>query len=355
MPISYQLSVSLCPESARVYPPLLSGYDMTWFESLTGFPELSADDVRSKLRLDGTQFTSVANKRTFDAGTFTTPSLHDLRRMTTPSSGHHIRVEELVGDVRLLHQNAANAGAVFQVASQFNCLEMAAPHLTPEDGVGIYENDRTQGPACSICAGAGTIYRNYFANVNGFSGQTRDNQIDCMIDLGRHFGSGLWAMKNGYCLPTSMGLERIEYDLAKLNQKQLYDVLGKLKVGVQSGTQVTFNNGKHLVTQVLCSALPISYSNIPSSKWNHFPRLILDATYEATFHVAVQNLRDSGCNKLYLTLVGGGAFGNELHWILSSIGRSLELFAWADLEVYVVSFGASNPEVRSLLSTRIAR
>ena len=47
-----------------------------------------------------------------------------------------------------------NAGALFQVASQLNLLEMTGPEVTPEDGVTIYQDDRTQGPACAIAAGA---------------------------------------------------------------------------------------------------------------------------------------------------------------------------------------------------------
>lgn len=172
---------------------------MTWFEVLTGFPELSGDDVRSRLHLDGTRLNSKVNGRSYDAGFFSTPSLSSLRRNTVSGAGNHIRVSQLVGDVRSLHQDVANANAVFQVASQFNCLEMATPQFVPENGVGIYQNDRTQGPACSISAGAGTIYRNYFADVNGLSGQTRDNQIDCLESIGRHFGGDVWKMENGYC------------------------------------------------------------------------------------------------------------------------------------------------------------
>ena len=227
---------------------------------------------------------------------------------------------------------------------------MAAPQVIPEDGVGIYQNDRTQGPACSICCGAGTIYRNYFADVNGITGQTRDNQIDCLADVGRHFGGGHWQMKNGYCFPSLSGLAQIEDQLANCSPQELDVIRGKLRVGIQSKTQVTIGDATHLVTQVFCSALPISYTDIPTSKWDNFPRLILDATYESTFHVAVQNLVNTGCNKLYLTLVGGGVFGNKLDWILSSIGRSLELFSWADLDVYVVSYGASKPEVVKFLA-----
>lgn len=328
---------------------------MTWFDVLTGFPEQSADDVRSKLRLEGTCFTSSANNRKIDAGAFSTPLLSDLRIKTEPGDGQNLCVAELVADVRSLHQDITNENAVFQVASQFNCLEMAAPHVTPEDGVGIYQNDWTQGPACSICAGAGTIYRNYFVNVNGVTGQTRDNQIDCLSKIGRYFGGDLWRMKNGYCFPTKSGLAHIENQLSKCDEHALDTIRSQLMVGVQSKTQVTIGDANHLVTQVFCSALPVSYSDVPASRWNHFPRLILDATYEATFHVAAQNLADTGCPKLYLTLVGGGVFGNKLDWILASIGRSVKLFAWANLDVYIVSYGSSKPEIASFVENQNAR
>ncbi|GAB5404905.1 MAG: hypothetical protein Aurels2KO_31360 [Aureliella sp.] len=322
---------------------------MTWFEALTGFPERSGDDVRSKIRLDGTRLTSLVNGREFDAGSFATPTLSDLRRKTKPRAGDRICVSETVGCVRALHADTANANAVFQVASQFNCLEMATPAITPEDGIGIYETDWTQGPACSISAGAGTIYRNYFANVNGHVGQTRDNQIDCLEDVGRHFGRDFWQMENGYCFPTASGLQQIENRLANCSSQELDEIRAKLRVGVQSQTQVTVDHAVHFVSQVFCSALPVAYSNISNSQWDHFPRLVLDATYESTFHVAVQNLEETVCRKLYLTLVGGGVFGNRSDWILSAIARSLELFAWADLDVRIVSHGSSNAEVGRFL------
>jgi hypothetical protein len=70
-----------------------------------------------------------------------------------------------------MHRMPENDGALFQVASQFNLLEMTAPSITSEQGVARYQLDRTQGPACAIAAGAATIYRNYFA-------QTPERQLD---------------------------------------------------------------------------------------------------------------------------------------------------------------------------------
>lgn len=68
-------------------------------------------------------------------------------------------------DVRKMHDNPEYAGALFQVACQFNFLEMVGPSVTPEDGMTRYEHDRTQGPACAMGAGAATNYRNYFAPI----------------------------------------------------------------------------------------------------------------------------------------------------------------------------------------------
>ncbi len=75
-------------------------------------------------------------------------------------SGAGVSLSEVVPDVQALHLLPENAGAVFQVASQFNLLEMVGPSVTPEDGVGGYEFDRTQGPACAIACGAGSHRRN---------------------------------------------------------------------------------------------------------------------------------------------------------------------------------------------------
>ena len=189
---------------------------------------------------------------------------------------------------------------------------MAAPHMVPEDGVGIYQNGWTQGPACCICAGSGTIYRNYFVEHNGQLGQTAENQIDCLASVAKHLGNSnqkYWAMQNGYCFPNVKGLAEIEQRLSTSSELQLDEVRKKLMVGVQSGTEVTLGDSSHRVTQVFCSALPVAYSDIKAENWDHFPRLILDATYELTFYVAMQNVLKTGCPKLYLTLVGGGVFG----------------------------------------------
>jgi hypothetical protein len=64
----------------------------------------------------------------------------------------YVKHETVVtGDVWRMHLLPENAGALFQLASQFNLLEMTGPEVTPENGVvTIYQHDHTQGPACAI-------------------------------------------------------------------------------------------------------------------------------------------------------------------------------------------------------------
>lgn len=102
---------------------------------------------------------------------------------------------------------------MFQVASQFNMLEMISHDVTPEHGVTRYQSDSTQGPACAIAAGAATIYRNYLADVHGQRGQTAHGQLDGLQDVGRAMAGllgtpveSLWIMRNGYALCSRTGL-----------------------------------------------------------------------------------------------------------------------------------------------------
>lgn len=104
-----------------------------------------------------------------------------------------------------MHRASEYAGALFEVASQFNMLEMTGPEVIPEQGVIRYQHDHTQGPACAIAAGAATIYRNYFAPVADGFRQTTQRQVDGLAVLGEALSEALdkpvnflLQMSNGY-------------------------------------------------------------------------------------------------------------------------------------------------------------
>ncbi len=326
-----------------------------WFEDLTGFREENPDQVRANLIVDGSTITSKVSGRRMEAGRLQTPSLRRLRNAVIEEGSGlgAISVEEVVADAQALHVRAEAAGSLFQVASQFNLLEMVGPHVPPEAGVGIYENDLTQGPACAIAAGAGTIYRNYFAEVNGMPGQSAHNQIDCLKDVGNALGNEanrLWSVQNGYALPSLEGLREIDGTLARMDEAELDNLRAALRIGLQWDTEVTFADCGHLITQAFCSALPVAYTSLPRDLWERFARLVLEATYEATLTAAAINSTRTGNNRVYLTLVGGGAFGNDTDWIVSALNRALRQFERYPLDVKIVSYGNRNPHLRELLS-----
>lgn len=94
---------------------------------------------------------------------------------------------------------------------------------SPEASVGIYERDPTQGPACAISCGAGTVHRNYFVPLVHQIGQSKDRQIDDSEDLGRLLGNKdkqLWAMTNGSLLPMNYGLAQITEQLQTATDEQ---------------------------------------------------------------------------------------------------------------------------------------
>lgn len=325
-----------------------------WFYGLTGFREESPVQVRENLSVEGTMLKSRINGNEYVCGKLETLSLSELREriISDKSTSGVLLLSEVVADVQQLHTDESNAGSLFQVASQFNLLEMVSPNVNPEHGVDRYEYDLTQGPACAIAAGAGTIYRNYFAECNGQIGQTADNQIDCLADIGESLNNTdnrLWQMTNGYALASRVGLEEINNKLKSASESELDELRSLLRIGMQWDTEVTLNNAKHLVTQAYCSALPVAYSQYPSELWVRFAQIVLEASYEATICAGVLNSLRGDSNKIYLTLIGGGAFGNEKEWITKAILRALKLYQKKDVQVFIVSRGYSNPHIQKLI------
>ncbi|MES2634833.1 MAG: hypothetical protein V4669_17820 [Pseudomonadota bacterium] len=101
---------------------------MNWFEAITGFPEATYAETQRRLRVADGKLTSDVCSKLFKVGTLVTPSLSELRERTAkPAEAGATRFSVVQGDVRKLHAAPENANALFQVASQFNLLEMVGP------------------------------------------------------------------------------------------------------------------------------------------------------------------------------------------------------------------------------------
>lgn len=352
----------------------------SWFSRITGFDEDGGyADVQSRLRVDGDFLVSTATSRRTRCGQLELVSLAALRaragigtapgaaaRKAGAAAGIANRavcaeidddpgqalpntVSNLRGEARQLHGDPEHAGAVIQVASQFNLLEMVGPDVTPEAGVARYAGDRTQGPACAMAAGAATIYRNYLVPLGDQIGQTASRQLDGLAEIGQALSRAvalpvgeLWSMRNGYALCTGKGLDAIRDYLAGATEAARDDLRARLRIGVHQNIEVTDVVGPSapLVTHALCSALPIAYCDEPGHRgWEPLARLVLEATYEATLLAGVLNRRRGVSPVVLLTCVGGGVFGNRNDWIDAAIRRALAICAGRGLDVRLVSHG----------------
>jgi hypothetical protein len=328
-----------------------------WFEQLFGFSEQDPDSTRARLALSGDQLQSRVNGATFRVGRFSTPSLSSLRAgaaaLALPRGrGRGLRLRhEAVGDVLGLHALPENEGALFQVASQFNCLEFPGPSTVPEDGVTGYAHDPTQGPACALAAAAATVYRHLFVPVKGGIGQSRDRQIDNTDGLRAALGEvpALWDTKNGYTFSSAARLSRLRARLEALDPAARETLMGALEIGLQTGVGVTFSSRfvpldrAQSVSQAFCSALSCAYSGLPNGLWEPFARLVLEGAYEATLlAAAIERAEGAGSGRVWLTFLGGGAFGNDSAWITDAIGRALSRAAGLDLDVRVAHYKSVN-------------
>merc|ERR1719186_809961 len=112
-----------------------------WFDQQFGFVENEVDgfkEVQKCFKFDKSTniLTSRANSRRFHVGPFETPSVKELQEKVKATSSIYenlggLTFQNIVDNVTDLTLDQEHAGSVFQVASQFNCLEMVGPDVTP--------------------------------------------------------------------------------------------------------------------------------------------------------------------------------------------------------------------------------
>ena len=326
-----------------------------WFRDLFGFDETNdwATNVNHFQMDDLTLVCKTApNKQRQYVGRFECLSVSDLAARYRNIVGHkwaktdglsfaHLAAPEGVGP---LHYEPSNAGAVFQAASQFNCLEMIGPDVSPTAGVAIYINDRTQGPACALACPAATVYRNYLVQHEGNTGQ-HPVQIDNLKEVGvvvGNNGGSYWVMQNGYAMPVGRGSLAELASRLRTEPNLVEQAEAALRVGVHWETSVA-PPLEHRVCQVYASALPCAYARgPPDGDWEPFARLVLRAAYDATLAVAaIQSITDDNKRvKCYLTTLGGGVFGNRYEWIRDAIKDALNKYIDKPIDVILVHYAS---------------
>ncbi len=272
-------------------------------------------------------------------GSFSVWSVEHLRRVcdveeTAPASspvtihlnyrrGAHVPVEAV--DVHVL-QSEMPTGTMFQVASNFNCLEAANEFVDYQSGTFVTQlmTDKTQGPAASSACALAAIVRAHVAPSDGGDDHRQrlgGKQIELLGDDGLR---PYFPVVNGK-LYTSAA------DVSPLCQGPLPAGLSSdlVRAGLMCDAVPMFRRvekvevqvspfSTHRVDQVFVAALDLRARGLRRlSREAILDRMhfLLQGAYDSTYGAC--SLRKS--KVLVLTLVGGGVFGNP--WL--SIGRAI--------------------------------
>ena len=266
-----------------------------------------------------------AGETKFSAGRFEAVSIGDLKRRAKESrqkgSDGRIRLFILDGvspatDIGSL-QATAGPETLFQVASQFNCLESPGPYITP---VANYFSDPTQGPRASISAFPGTLLRHYAAPDEGGERFVQTNNGRQINLLEAVCSPGVAEVRNGYL--TASGIADPLAFVRALERR-----FEEIRIGMHDEVPVVLGynwdgavEGERRIGQVFTSTFAGGgYSRSNDTEHLAICVPLLRAAYLGTL-LAAAVLRRS---KVVLTLIGGGVFGNPIPLIWESIQWAL--------------------------------
>ena len=239
------------PTAAPWYATVLAGLPGTVQAVTAGGSKREADELLARIERevaaspesaftfaeDG-EATLTAAGRSYGAGRFTTPTLGELRARLAArpkTGGGRLVLSVLQGahpltDIGTLQATAA-PGTLFQVASQFDCLEAPGPHLVP---VQDYLYDSTQGPRASVSAFPGTFLRHYRAPAADGSRfvQTDERCLNLLADV---FDDAVAEVRGGY-----LQAARIR-DPAALAEA-LVERFDQVRVGLHADVEVVYGH-----------------------------------------------------------------------------------------------------------------
>jgi hypothetical protein len=265
-----------------------------------------------------------AGDTSWSAGRFATLSIRELRERAHTTGGR-IRLWAFDGagpatDIGALQATAAQ-GALFQVASQFNCLESPGPYVVP---VAQYFSDPTQGPRASISAFPATLLRHYAApGPDGarFVQTSGGRQIDLLADA-----CGPGSVQSGYLTGANIA------DGAAF-ARALERGFDAIRVGVHDDVEVALGYNwdgalgdavQHRIAQVFTSTVAGgSYGgerNLERTAFKDVSRLLLRAAYLGTLLAAAA----LGRQRVVLTLIGGGVFQNAVGDIWDAVRWAID-------------------------------
>lgn len=159
--------------------------------------------------------------------------------------------------------------------------------------------------------------------------QTKGRSISMVGDLKDYY-----TVCNGYIMNNGSEMS--------LSESKIDELVNRIRIGIQQDVDVVFgkrvgfsmevNSPRHRVSQVFCAAMNLSQGesgrrNASLKYCREKTVLMLRASYIGAYLSAVV----LKCNKLFLTFVGGGAFGNSFEMIINELIYAHKLIALGPL------------------------
>lgn len=278
-----------------------------WFEKLIGFPETefnyTSDKIPKKFHDLMGIFEQVNIAQLKEQIDFTKPNtnnIHDPVKLNVYYRDTYDAHTELF-DTSALQYNA-KPGTLFQVASNFNCLENARKKTNVFNGYFITCQmiDTTQGPSASAGAAFGAILRLI---------KHKESPINLLTDT-----------------PIKQNNGKVEYnnernlDISTINPEHIRVGLHRNVTAcfLRDGTNFAFNEKGPKINQVFTSTC-ICDNNTPNS----LSRILLESAYEATYLCAII----TKAPEVVLTMIGGGVFNNNHGVIIDALMQAHNKYA----------------------------
>ena len=323
---------------------------INFFANITQEPETDYKPDHSKIiveNINGNRNFKIKNTddQEFNAGYFEQITLGKLRKEAPVFSNRqdngpikltimYAQENRRTVDIGALQADPKNIDAVFQVASNFNALE--STYHTELPRLVDYIHDYTQGPFASISAAPGLILRQYYCFWEKFTNtpnkwpmqKQNEGKIssDSHINLLERLGV---TTQNGYIVSDIENITPENFNNFKIGFHSNIQVTSGLAQGDQ---HQTFYDPNQLINQVFAAAINMGQYRDAEEQ----AKLILKWTYEATLKAAFCK----GKKRVFLTRMGGGAFGNDPRWIEDAIIEAIKdpFLANSGLEVILNNF-----------------
>lgn len=272
------------------------------------------------------------------AGTFSIYSINELRE-NLKIVGNNIPIVNIYSrsknnsiqyfDTSYLqcHTKVSNSDVpvMYQVASNFNCLE-GGSHLTNHfDGSHLTDlmSDATQGPSASAGAGCGAILR--------LQTQFQKQQLNLLDDLDFNVINGK-VINNNFSEKSDINCIKVGLHCNVMaNFERIRSSNGKMKC--------IYYKDAPLIDQVFTSSIPLMRHQ--SAQDLKACRFLLKGAYTGTYLCAIKQKT----RKLVLTLIGGGVFNNPYSEIINAIVQThINLSKYSELEEVDIPLYAPNAD-----------